>query len=206
MRKPSRVIAFGAHPDDVELGAGGFLSRLARAQTRVVVGVVSVPSDTGTRLAEAREAAQLLGVELFDLSRGEPKRVEDHPMHELVALLDELVEAVRPDLVLTHSKDDVHWDHGLVHHATIAALRRTPCDLLTFTSTQKLNAASTFLSQCFVDISNNIETKLAALRAHASQVARGSVDVEASRDLARALGRLCGAEYAEAFQVMRLTL
>lgn len=172
----------------------------------MVIAVVSVPSLVEERLTEARTAAELIGAELVDLSGQTPTRVEDISMHRLVARLDELVAVVRPDLVLTHARTDVHWDHGLVHQATLATLRRTPCDLFTFVSTSELNLATTLLGPCFADITEHLETKLAALRAHASQIARGSLDVASCRDLARAVGRLCGAEYGEAYQVLRLTL
>lgn len=202
----SRVLAFGAHPDDVEVGAGGLLARLARDGSRVTIAVLSAPGETATRIAEARAAAALLGAEVTMVLGAEPLRVEDVPMHRIVRQLDELVAAVKPELVLTHSIRDMHHDHRLVHHATISALRRTPCHLLTFTSTPELNAASNFFGQCFADITDTLELKLRAVAAHATQLARGSVDLDVCRDLARALGRLSGVPYAESYEVMRLRL
>ena len=63
-------------------------------------------------------------------------------MHELVRRFDTLVGDVRPDLVITHSAHDLHWDHGLVNRATVSALRRTPCDLLAYLSSPEMNAQS----------------------------------------------------------------
>ena len=202
----SRVLALGAHPDDVEVGAGGLLARLARAGKRVVIAVMSVPNQSEERIREARASAEVIGAESMILWGAEPVRVEDLPMHQLVRRLDELVASERPDLVLTHSERDLHWDHRLVHRASVAALRRTPCDLFCFTSTPELNAASNFLGQGFADITDTLEVKLRAVAAHASQVVKGSVNVESCRDLARALGRLSGAHYAEAYEVLRLML
>jgi LmbE family N-acetylglucosaminyl deacetylase len=202
----ARVLSLGAHPDDIELGAGGFLARLVRAGARVVMGVLSVPTLAEERIAEARRAADLIGAELVMVNGVEPVRVEDLPMHAIVGRLDQLVARERPDLVVTHSIRDVHWDHQLVHNATISALRRTPCDLLAFTSTPEMNAASNFLGECFADITETLDVKLAAVAAHASQVAKKSVDVESCRDLARALGRIAGMRYAEAFEVKRMRL
>jgi LmbE family N-acetylglucosaminyl deacetylase len=201
-----RVLAIGAHPDDIELGAGGLLARLAREGARVVMAVLSVPTQAEERTAEARRAAELIGAELVLVHGADPVRVEDLPMHRSVARLDAIVGELEPQLVLTHSVRDVHWDHQLVHNATVSSLRRTPCDLLAFTSTPELNAASNFLGECFADISETIEVKLEAVAAHRSQVAKKSVDVESCRDLARALGRLSGVRYAECFEVLRLRL
>jgi LmbE family N-acetylglucosaminyl deacetylase len=202
----SRILAIGAHPDDVEIGAGGLLARLARAGKRVVIAVMSTPSDPEERLREAQAAASLIGAELRLLFGTEPMRVEDAPMYAIVKKLDALIAEERPDLVLTHSQNDLHWDHRLVHHATVSALRRTPCDLLAFTSTPELNAGSSFVGQGFADISDTLEVKLAAVTAHRSQVVKGSVNPEGCRDLARAHGRLSGLPYAEAYEVLRLRM
>ncbi len=201
----TRVLAIGAHPDDVEIGAGGLLARLSRLGHRVVA-VVSAPSETKERIAEAQRSAELLGAELVMLQGSDAMRVEDLPMYKLVARMDELVASVQPELVFTHAKHDRHNDHRVVHEATLAALRRTPCNVLAFPSTPELNAAWNSVGECFADITDTLEIKLAALRLHTTQVAKGIVDVESCRDLARALGRMSGVPYAEAFQALRLRL
>jgi LmbE family N-acetylglucosaminyl deacetylase len=200
------VVAVGAHPDDVELGAGGFLARLARRGARAVIAVASIPSRSEERLLEARRAAEVIGAELVLVGGPDPARVEDMPMHRLVARLDELLGAERPELVLTHSARDIHWDHQLVHRATVAALRRTPCDALAFVSGPETGAAALFGGTFFADIGETLEVKLAALGAHATQGARGSFDLDACRDFARALGRIAGVRHAEAFEVLRMTV
>jgi N-acetylglucosamine malate deacetylase 1 len=202
--KGGRVLAFGAHPDDLEVGAGGLLARLSDQGADVTLAVVSVPNLVEERAAEAREGARILGAELFILHEEPPRRVEDIPMHELVRRFDQIVGDVRPDLVITHSAHDLHWDHGLVHRATVSALRRTPCDLLAFLSSPEMNAQSRSLGQCFADISSSLDTKLAAISAHRSQLPR--LDLESSRDLARAIGRISGFAFAEAYEVLRVRI
>ena len=199
----SKVLAFGAHPDDLEIGAGGMLARLARQGAQVVAAVVSVPSLLPQRIEEAIAGAKLLGVKLVILNKTSC-RVEDIPMHSLVAQFDAIVADVKPDVVVTHSHQDMHWDHGLVNRATVSSLRRWPCDLLAYISSYEMNAQTKSLGQCFVDITETIETKLAAISLHVSQMQ--NMDVESSRDLARAMGRLAGVQYAESFEVLRMRL
>ncbi|HEX9102216.1 MAG TPA: PIG-L family deacetylase [Polyangia bacterium] len=203
-RPASRVLAFGAHPDDLEVGAGGLLARLVRQGASVVAAVVSVPSELDDRVREAEAGARVLGVELALLNRDKRCRVEDLPMYELVRQLDAIVNDVRPDLVVTHSAHDLHWDHGLVHRATVSSLRRWSCDLLAYLSSYEMNAqlSSRAMGPCFADVSDTIETKLEAIRAHRTQLPK--MDVESTRDLARAMGRLAGVDYAEAYEVLRL--
>jgi LmbE family N-acetylglucosaminyl deacetylase len=199
-----RVLAFGAHPDDLEVGAGGLLARLASEGDSVMMVVVSVPNQAEQRRAEARAGADVLRAELRILFDDQPTRVEDIPMHELVRRFDHVIGDFRPDLVITHSANDLHWDHGLVNRATVSALRRTPCDLLAFLSSPEMNAQSRAIGQCFADISDTIETKIRAIGAHTSQVPK--LDLDSSRDLARAMGRISGYQYAESYEALRVRI
>ena len=202
--KGGRVLAFGAHPDDLEVGAGGLLARLAAEGADVTLAVVSIPSNTEQRKLEAQAGADVLDAELFILYEEKPCRVEDIPMHELVRRFDNIIGDVRPDLVITHSANDLHWDHGLVNRATVSALRRTPCDLLAFLSSPEMNAQARAIGQCFADITRTMDQKIAAISAHRSQCPK--LDLESSRDLARAMGRISGYEYAEAYEVLRVRI
>ena len=198
------MLAFGAHPDDIEVGAGGLLARMAQQGAQVHAAVVSLPTLMDERTAEARRGAELLGAKLTILNPEKKCRVEDIPMYQLVAQMDMLVNDIRPDLVVTHSAHDLHWDHGLVHRATVSSLRRWPCNLLAYVSSYEMNAQVTTrtFGQCFVDISDFIDKKIEAISMHATQTVR--MDLESTRDLARAMGRLAGVEYAEAYEVLRL--
>jgi LmbE family N-acetylglucosaminyl deacetylase len=202
--KGGRVLAFGAHPDDLEVGAGGLLARLSAEGAEVTLAIVSVPNQTEQRKQEAKAAADLIDADLFVVYEDKPCRVEDIAMHELVRRFDQIIGDVRPDLVITHSANDLHWDHGLVNRATVSALRRTPCDLLAYLSSPEMNAQSRSLGNCFADISQYVEVKLQAIGCHKSQLPR--LDLESSRDLARAMGRISGYEYAECYEVLRVRI
>jgi LmbE family N-acetylglucosaminyl deacetylase len=199
-----RVLAFGAHPDDLEVGAGGLLARLSGEGADVTMVIVSIPGLTEQRKAEAQAAADLIDANLFVLYEDKPCRVEDIAMHELVRRMDQVVGDVRPDLVITHSANDLHWDHGLVNRATVSALRRTPCDLLAYLSSPEMNAQARSVGNCFADISSYIEVKVEAIACHKSQLPK--LDLESSRDLARAMGRISGYGYAEAYEVLRFRI
>jgi LmbE family N-acetylglucosaminyl deacetylase len=200
----SRVLAFGAHPDDLEVGAGGLLARMAQEGAQVTAAVISVPSLVSERTAEAHAGAAILGTKLVIMNPDKKCRVEDLPMHALVAQMDMLVNDVRPDLVITHSAHDLHWDHGLVNRATVSALRRWPCNLFAYVSSYEMNAqvSTRAVGQCFADITETLHRKLEAISAHRSQMPK--MEIESTRDLARAMGRLAGVEYAEAYEVLRL--
>lgn len=198
-----RVLAFGAHPDDLEVGAGGLLARLADDGAKVTLAIVCIPGQSDQRRAEAAAAAKVLDADLFVLE-DKPCRVEDIAMHELVRRFDQVIGDVRPDLVITHSANDLHWDHGLVNRATVSALRRTPCDLLAYLSSPEMNAQSRSLGNCFADITGYVDQKIEAIACHKSQLPK--LDLESSRDMARAMGRISGYEYAECYEALRVRI
>ncbi|MGE5639347.1 MAG: PIG-L deacetylase family protein [Clostridia bacterium] len=199
------VLAVGAHPDDLELGAGGTLARLAREGARVVMAVASVPGDFARRRAEAAKAAEILGCELRVLVDA-GRRLEDLKSYELVALLDGVVQELEPALVLTHSASEVHRDHVLVHNACLSTQRLRHFDFLTFHPTMCRPMPVPFHARAFVDVSRVMEAKMAAIAAHASQFADRGIDLEVFRDMARMTGRLVGVAYAEALDVGRILL
>jgi N-acetylglucosamine malate deacetylase 1 len=202
--RPGRVLAFGAHPDDLEVGAGGLLARLAQDGAEVHMAIISIPNRFEERYAEAREGARVIGGDVVLLVDDRECRVEDVPMHDLVKRFDSMVADIHPDLVITHSAHDLHWDHSLVNRATVSSLRRTPCDLMAFLSSPEMNAQSRAMGQCFADISSTIDDKIAAISAHRSQLPK--LDLESSRDLARAMGRISGFAFAETYEVLRVRI
>ena len=115
----ARVLAIGAHPDDIEIGCGGTLLKLVEAGALFEVRWV-VLSGEGIRAEEARRSAEALlkgvpasKVVICDFSDGffpyEGKRVKD--------FFEGLKADFSPDVVFTHQRDDLHQDH------------RTTCEL-----------------------------------------------------------------------------
>ena len=60
-----RVVAFGAHPDDIEIGMGGTIAKHASAGDHVLMAVTVVPNNRQQRRREAERAAEVLGAELM---------------------------------------------------------------------------------------------------------------------------------------------
>jgi LmbE family N-acetylglucosaminyl deacetylase len=90
----------------------------------------------------------------------------------------------------------------LVHRATVSAVRRCACDLLAYNASPDLGPHVRTTGTAFVDITSEIEVKLAAIAVHTSQI--GERTLASRRDQMRAAGRLCGVGYAELLDVLRL--
>jgi N-acetylglucosamine malate deacetylase 1 len=200
------VVAIGAHPDDVELAIGGIIARLARESVRVVMAVVSIPTDFETRLAEATRAAQILGCELRVLSEHGPRRIDDIKNYQLVGMLDALVRELEPAAVLTHSANEFHRDHVTVHNACLSTQRLKPFDFFHFNPTMCRPVPVQFHPRAYVDITKTIDIKMEAIAAHTSQFGARGLEAEMYRDLARLTGRMVGVKYAEGIDVSRMLL
>jgi LmbE family N-acetylglucosaminyl deacetylase len=196
-----KVLAVGAHPDDVELGCGGTLLRHVARGDEVTILVLSRGQrgevEGMSRGAEQEDAAARLGVSLR-WGTFEDGSVPEGP--ETITLIDEAIAATGADAMYTHAAKDTHQDHRATAIASLASGRRLPTVLQYETpSTQG------FEPTIYVDVSDVMEAKLAALRSHLSQVLRqGPVDLEAIEAQARFRGFQGRIRYAEAFESARL--
>lgn len=201
----STVLAIGAHPDDLELGIGGTLARLARGGARVVMTVVSIPGEWETRRREAEQAADILGCELRVLL--EPgRRIEDIKHYQLQTLLDSQVRELSPSAVFTHSASEFHRDHVAVYNACLSSQRLVYFDFFSYHPTMCRPVPMPFHPRAYVDVSSTIETKMKAIDAHESQFACRGISTEIYRDIAQLQGRMVGVPYAEGLDVGRMVL
>jgi LmbE family N-acetylglucosaminyl deacetylase len=200
------VLAVGAHPDDLELGVGGTLKRLSEKGARVVMVIVSIPNRRESRIQEAIAAAKILGCEVRFLTRGRCMRVEDLKSHELVKMIDGLVEELSPAALITHCFANLHTDHKLVHDACMAAQRLKYFDMFCFlpTSSHCVNVA--FNPHAYIDISDVIDAKMRAISVHSSQFANRGLKIDHYRDFCGRVGRIVGVKYAEGLEVVRMRL
>ncbi len=120
----STVLAIGAHPDDIELGAGGILLKMQDAGWKVVMLVATDGARGGEPLQRNEEqdrAARFLNADLLwgGLEDGD---VQVCPA--TINKIESVVREYRPQVVLTHWREDTHQDHRNLSLATISACRR----------------------------------------------------------------------------------
>lgn len=196
-----KVLAVGAHPDDVELGCGATLLRHVARGDDVTILVMTAGQrgrvEGMSRQGEQESAASLLGVRLL-WGGFEDGSVPDGP--EAITVIDDAIATSGADTLYTHATEDTHQDHRATAIASLAAARRLPTVLQYETpSTQR------FEPTVYVDVADSLEDKMAALRSHLSQVLReGPVDLEALTAQARFRGSQSRIRYAEAFEAFRL--
>jgi LmbE family N-acetylglucosaminyl deacetylase len=118
------VLCLGAHPDDIEIGAGATLRRLCKARPGVRIDCV-VFSGSEMRAAEARAGARAF-LEGASYELAIHAFTDSHFPSELRAIktaVNDLAARKRYDLVLTHHGDDAHQDHRVIAELTWNAFR-----------------------------------------------------------------------------------
>lgn len=200
-----RVLAVGAHPDDIELGCGGILAILAQKRVHVAVLVVTDGAGNGrqpaVRYAESRRAARMLGVSELRVGHVRDGRAAEES--RLVHVLDRCIRVSRPTFVLTHATTlHEHDDHTAVAAATRTACANLGIPMLGYEGpTYRL--VGDFVPTVFVDIGTVWPTKRRAILAHLSEVRRGSISPDQARHRAQHRAAQAGwdSALAEALQV-----
>lgn len=215
-----RVLAVSAHPDDIELGAGGFLYRLAskhKATVNVLIltaGVQSRSSGDGyepsLRREESFRAADLLNVgrgnvEVLQFPDCKLHEYEHEIIREIERRLYDEDRSPRYDIILTHVGEDTHADHRTVHESTLSAVRDFPGAVLLYQapSTKPNGFHPTFFVKLDADA---VYQKDLAIQAHVSQ--REKAFMKTSRTLGMATNwalffRLPAHTYLEAFEIYK---
>src|SRR5271163_2650164 len=115
-----QVLCLGCHSDDIEIGCGGSILRLAEQYVDCDFHWV-VFSGLGVREAEARRAAELF-VDPARLKGVLLKKFPDGFMPfvgaEVKSVFEELKQMISPDLIFTHNRKDAHQDHRLISELT----------------------------------------------------------------------------------------
>jgi LmbE family N-acetylglucosaminyl deacetylase len=204
---PRRVLAIGCHADDVEIGCGGTILSLTREHPDVEVTWVVLGAE-GERAAEAQASAEdflqcagLAEVVVYGF------RDAFMPYHgESVKEAFEELKRVEPDLVLTHTRDDLHQDHRLACELTWNTFR----DHLILEYEVPKWDGDLGRPNLYVPLEDElVERKLElVLRHFPSQSGKHWYDVETFRGLMRVRGLECASpsRYAEAFYAPKVVV
>ena len=224
------ILAFGAHPDDVELGCGGTLAKEISNGKKVGIidltaGELGTRGSAEVRTLEANKASKILGLktrENLNFKDGFFKNNENHQIKVI-----QVIRKYQPEIILCNALDDRHIDHpkasklvsdssflsGLVKIDTSLNGEKQqpwrPKSVYHYIQWKNLNP------DFVVDVSGFMEKKISAINAYKSQFynpesnepetlisKKNFIDnvINRSSDL----GRLIGVDYAEGFNTQRL--
>lgn len=216
-----RVLAIGAHPDDIEIGCGGTLRLLFERGAEINHVVVTSGEEGslaigGHALARQREAEASRSGSILGASKVSFLHAEDGLTTYAKELKIELVSMVReyrPDILFIHAAQDHFPDHRIVHQLAIAAAGAaagpwypsaggTPHQIQQILGYEVWHPLSQH--QLAVDISSTMHVKRSALEQHQSQIANVNY-LAAIQGLAQYRGAMTlTGTLAEVFEVLRL--
>lgn len=215
-----RAVVIAPHNDDEILGVGGTMAKLAKQGHEVVVCEVTAGDlDNEMVQLQKREAIashELMGVKthFMDLP---VVGLREMKTTELNSAFQKVLLELRPDVVFIPHKGDMHIDHRMTIEAAMVALRPVTFpnlrgiyayETLSETDWNTPSPDNAFIPMLFVDITDELETKLEAMKCHASQLCEypHPRSLEAMKALAMHRGSTVCKQYAEAFMVLRETM
>ena len=211
-----KIMAIGAHLDDIEIACGGTLAKAIEAGHTVKAlimsksgytnkeGVIQRSDDVAVREGlNALHALGLTDIEILDFE------TKDIPFRsDAVNAIDVRMAAFDPDVIFTHHPFDTHQAHEGVSKASIAAARRKNTVFFYEPITPSGRSYMAFKPTMYVDIESTIEKKIESLKCHTSEYNKfGAEDwIEGVRARCGYRGYEMGKKYAEAFEILRLEM
>ncbi len=210
-----KILAFGAHPDDVEFGCGALLIKEIEKGSKVKIVVCSL-GEAGTngapeeRKDEAHAAAEIIGADIEFITLGGDSHMTNSPENGFK--LAQIIREYKPDIVLTTSTtENQHPDHHV-----LSTLVRSACRFARYGGLQELKkfpphsieslyfyqSSHNFDTQpdIIIDTSDQYEAWVKAMSAHASQMKTKNY-LKSWTTKAAAWGASIGVEYAIALWV-----
>ncbi len=209
MTKNRLMIAFGAHPDDIEIGMGGTVAKLTGMGYDVRLVIATLPNFVKTDTKEERKqesimSAKVMGCktpEFLDLS---PEEIVFN--RKFVTQISKLIQELNPDAIFTQWIGDTHQDHQSLTRAVVAAARDSNDVFMYETTIPGGISEHAFRPQLYVDVTDTLETKRNALDCFDSQKIRcGPLWIDSLVGRCSYRGYQMNAKYAEAFEVIKVS-
>ncbi|MDH7513866.1 MAG: PIG-L family deacetylase [Clostridiales bacterium] len=221
-QKKLRIMAIGAHLDDIEIACGGTLAKAVDKGHEVKMLVLSKSAyvhykgksirTENIAVKEARLAASILGVNDLEILEFPTKDIpyESQVVESINARLDEF----RPNLIITHWPFDTHKSHQNTALSAIAAGRYYNSIIMFEPFPPGGRSYVGFRPQLYVDITIYIDAKINSIKAHKSEFekygGKNWIDAIKARAIFRGFDLIAPTvktpKYAEAFEIIRLNI
>ena len=164
--------------------------------------------------SNAQQAADKVRAKELVLCKLPDNRLDTVSLLDVVKLVENLLQKLKPEVVYTHHPGDLNIDHGVVHRAVLTATRpttgQTVREIYSFEVPSSTEWAfqqlePTFHPNVFIDVSGTLETKIEALACYESETRTfpHPRSPEALRAIAARWGSVVGCQAAEAFELVR---
>jgi LmbE family N-acetylglucosaminyl deacetylase len=216
-----KVLVVAPHPDDETLGCGGTLLRLKNCGVQIFWLIVTAMhpkyfSDDAIikRDGEIEKAAKLYGFDKVIKMDIPTTKVDTIPSGELVGKFTDILREVEPNTILIPHHGDIHTDHQHTVKAVLSCCKwfRFPfiknilCyETISETDFNILSGEGVFSPNVYADITSFFEMKMEIMKVFSGELGAFPFprSEESIESLARLRGSQCGAERAEAFQLLK---
>lgn len=197
------LLFLGAHPDDIELGAGALIAHIRdQADIRcVTLSDNQKNPDLANLVQEHQESMRILGVPSDNVILG-PFQTRRFPENrqEILEYLIGLNRQYRPEIVFVHTKADIHQDHATVTEEALRAFRG-----ITVLGFDVIRSSYGFFPNFLVEVTQaDVECKIKALAAYKTYAGRYYFNEEITRSTLVRSGAICERPYAEGFDILRV--
>ena len=197
-----KILAIGPHPDDIELGCFGTLSKLKEENHEIHMLILTNGEKSGNpeeRKEECKVSAAIIDARLHF---GGLSDTQINEGTETIHVIENILSKINPQIVFAPSNEDTHQDHRNTSKASISAARKVP--ELYFYETP--STTRNFSPNIFFDITETFINKLEALRIHQSQEGKSYMTRQAIEGLANFRGFDVGliGKKIEAFEVFKI--
>ncbi|MBQ4512725.1 MAG: PIG-L family deacetylase [Anaerolineaceae bacterium] len=198
-----KVCFIGAHPDDIELGCGALIARIAgKADIRCVTFSDNQKNPLlGQLVGEHYVSMETLGVprERVDLLDFETRRFQEH-RQDILEVMVGILREDDPDIVFVHSKSDVHQDHGVLTQEALRAFRGR-----TVLGFDVIRSSYGFFPDFLVGVDEaDVQKKLDALACYKTYEGKYYFSPDVTRATLIRNGAICERPYAEGFDILRI--
>lgn len=220
-----RILAVGAHPDDIEMQCAGTLALCRKRGDEIYLAVVtdggcgsptlSRKEIAKVRFQEAKKSAKIIGAKLTWMNYVDGLFFEKEEYRNRFV---DLIREVKPDFMIVHSPNDYHSDHiyagkmaadvSLLVTAPSVKTKLPPTKKMPYVYYMDTVSGIEFIPEIYVDITETFQTKKKMLLCHQSQDLwmqdQYGISITESMEVsARYRGIQCGVKYAEGFRQLR---
>ncbi len=215
----NEILVISAHPDDLCLGAGGFVYKLSKEGKKVYSLILGQENyyarDQISPMENTKEqelaCSKFLNYEIINYGNFSDNAFDEHSLLSVSKFIEKNTKNINPNIIITHYSQDLNIDHRISHQATMTAFRSLPKKNFFFVYAMEVLSSTEWSEQFFkpntyINLSDEeINTKIKAFSCYRTEIRDWphprSRKIIKSKAIMR--GSESGCRYAEAFQLIK---
>lgn len=225
-QKNKKILIVVSHPDDEVLGCGGTISKLIKEKYKIFVYFTHEGSSSRfkdyknskslneikKRNGMALKCSKFLGHKVIGFGNNTNLRNEDFSILDNIKKLIEILNRIKPSVIITHHPDDINEDHQ-ISFKIVSNATRPPAKhlvkkilLMEIPSTTDWTLRSSFKPNIFIDVSSQIKKKIHAIKIYKSEFSKYPHSRSEKNLISHSIyrGAQVGLKNVEAFELYRI--